>query len=352
MWLPEGVELGVHVDLPASPSGLLHAGEGWVVDTHEIPWHTHGGWELYLQLHGRSTWRVGDATVQLGPGWLLAVPPSTPHHGTTAPRWRSRHHFTYAAVDLAPLAAAHPVVARAWSGRPAMWAPGAWRLAPAFRAVVEESASDGEFADAGTAAVTGWLVTLASRALLAVPRHDRPRHSAVARARQLLDDEPDQPWTVTELADACGVSRSRLAELFRAEVGLPPYEYLLERRVERAAELLATTPYRVSDVAVQVGFSSRVQLARHFRRLRGVAPQDWRSGRAADEHTSADDDGSEAAELRNGRRQREVRRERAAQRSAGDERQQDLQAPRHGAESVAGGEPDHQGGQGAGEVRR
>ena len=291
MWLPEGVQLGVHVDLPGSPSGLLHAGEGWVVDTHEIPWHTHAGWELYLQLHGRSTWRVGDVTVQLGPGWLLAVPPSTPHHGVTAPRWRGRHHFTYAAVDLTSLAASHPELSLAWSDRPAMWAPGAWSLAPAFRAVVAESASESEFADAGTAAVTVWLVTLASRALLAAPRLDRPRHSAVARARQLLDDEPAQPWTVTELADACGVSRSTLAELFRAEVGLPPYEYLLERRVERAAELLTTTPYSVSEVAAQVGFSSRVQLARHFRRLRGVAPQRWRTGPRAGEVQSPEDCG-------------------------------------------------------------
>jgi AraC-like DNA-binding protein len=286
--LPRGVELGVHVDLRHSPSGLVHVGEGWVGDTHEIPWHTHASWELYLQLQGRSTWRVGDTTVQLGPGWLLAVPPSTPHHGVTAPRWRGRHHFTYAAVDLTAVAAAHPEVAPAWSGQPAMWAPGAWSLAPAFRAVVAESAADRQFADAGRAAATAWLVTLASRVLLAGPRPDLPRRSSVARARQLLDDEPAQPWTVTELADACGVSRSRLAELFRAEVGLPPYQYLLERRVERAAELLATTPYSVSEVAAQVGFSSRVQLARHFRRLRGVAPQHWRAGRASGEQQSSD----------------------------------------------------------------
>ena len=281
----------MHVDLPPSPTGLLHVGEGWVADTHEIPWHTHAGWELYLQLQGRSTWRVGETTVQLGPGWLLAVPPSTPHHGVTAPRWRGRHHFTYAAVDLTPLATAHPEVALAWSGRPAVWAPDAWSLAPAFRAVVAEGAVDRELTDVGTAAVTAWLVTLATRVLLTGPRPDLPRHSAVARARQLLDDEPSQPWTVTELADACGVSRSWLAHLFRAEVGLPPYEYLLERRVERAAELLATTPYSVSEVAAQVGFSSRVQLARHFRRLRGVAPQGWRTGRGAGEHQSTDDCG-------------------------------------------------------------
>ena len=262
-----------------------------MADTHEIPWHTHAGWELYLQLQGRSTWRVSSTTVQLGPGWLLAVPPATPHHGTTAPQWRGRHHFTYAAVDLDSLAAAHPRLGLAWSDRPTMWAPGAWSLATAFRAVVAESAAEQEFTDVGTVAVTAWLVTLASRVLLTGSRPAPPRHSAVARARQLLDDESAEPWTVTDLASACGVSRSRLAELFRAEVGVPPYEYLLERRVERAAELLATTPYSVSEVAAHVGFTSRVQLARHFRRLRGVAPTSWRTGRGAREHQSPDDCG-------------------------------------------------------------
>ncbi len=278
MWLLPDVDAGVHVDLAGAPGGLLHAGEGWVGEAHEIPRHRHDGWELYLQLHGRSTWRVAATTVELGPGWLLAVPPDTPHHGRTATRWRGRHQFTYAAVDLG--LAARGEVADAWRGRGAGRAPAAWSLAPVFRAVVAETAHDRRYADAGIAAATALLVVQATRLLWtdAGRPADLVRHAAVARARQLLHDEPGHPWTVTELAAACGLSRTRLADLFRAEVGQPPYDYLLTRRVERAAELLSTTPYAVEEIAHQVGFGSRAQLARHFHRLRGTSPRGWRAG--------------------------------------------------------------------------
>jgi AraC-like DNA-binding protein len=98
----------------------------------------------------------------------------------------------------------------------------------------------------------------------------------VARARRHLDEEYAAAWRVDDLAAACSVSRAHLTALFTAEVGQPPYTYLLERRVERAAELLRTTTATVSQVAAEVGFSSHAQLGRSFRRVLGVSPQQWR----------------------------------------------------------------------------
>lgn len=58
---------------------------------------------------------------------------------------------------------------------------------------------------------------------------------------------------------------------FRAEVGLPPYEYLTYLRVWRARELLRGGK-RVADAAAEVGFYDESQLHRHFRRIVGVTP--------------------------------------------------------------------------------
>jgi AraC-like DNA-binding protein len=276
-WLPPGVESGVHVEVPGAPGGLLHVGEGWVGDAHEIARHVHPGWEMYLQLHGRSTWQVAARTVHLGPGWLLAVPPGTPHHGVSSHRHEGRHQFTYALVDLSHRAADADLDA-VWAGRSATWVPGAWSAAAGFRTVLAEAAHRRPFARTGIAAATTLLLCQVGRLLAEGGRRraDLVRHPAVATARRLLDEEPAHPWTLRELAAACGVSRTRLSDLFRAEVGQPPYDYLLARRVERAAELLTTTPYSVSEVASHVGFATRTQLTRHFRRLRGTTPLEWR----------------------------------------------------------------------------
>jgi AraC-like DNA-binding protein len=279
-WLPPGVESGVHIDVPGAPGGLLHVGEGWVGEAHEIAWHVHPGWEIYLQLHGRSTWQVASRTVQLGPGWLLAVPPGTPHHGVSASRWRGRHQFTYAMVDLSsrPGDDLDPDLRAVWSGRSATWVPEAWSVAAGFRTVLAEVAHDRLFAPTGIAAATTLLLCQVGRLLVedGAVHTDLVRHPAVARARRMLDEDPTHPWTLHELAAACRLSRTRLSELFRAEVGQPPYDYVLARRVERAAELLTTTPYSVSEVASLVGFATRTQLTRHFRRLRGTTPLEWR----------------------------------------------------------------------------
>lgn len=270
----------MHAETPGDPSGLQHVGEGWAGASHRVGRHTHDGWELYLQLHGLSTWAVGDRTLHLAPGWLVAVPPRTPHQG--APRVRAatdRHQFAYAAVDMGVVGARMPRVRDAWAARGTLCSAQGRDVAPLLRRLVAEVSEDRPLRTEALVAAVDLLVVEASRVLLAgTGATHRVRHPEVLRARRLLDEEYATPWTVASLATACGTSRSRLARLFVADVGQAPYRYLLERRVERAAELLVTTPYPVAEVAALVGFGSHVQLARRFRQLRGVSPGQWRRG--------------------------------------------------------------------------
>jgi AraC family transcriptional regulator len=57
---------------------------------------------------------------------------------------------------------------------------------------------------------------------------------------------------------------------------VPPHRYLLERRIERAAELLAGTDLPVTAVALEVGFASGPHLSRAFRAATGCTPRDYR----------------------------------------------------------------------------
>ena len=94
---------------------------------------------------------------------------------------------------------------------------------------------------------------------------------AVRRARAFLHDALVDKITLDDLAEHAALDKFHLVRAFRAEVGLPPYEYLTQLRVSRAKELLRRGVL-VAEAAHTVGFYDESQLHRHFRRIVGVTP--------------------------------------------------------------------------------
>ena len=78
-----------------------------------------------------------------------------------------------------------------------------------------------------------------------------PRASAVRQAVELMETEPEVPWTVVDLARRVGVSSRGLQDGFARHVGTPPMTYLRQVRLRRAhADLVAADPARVSVAEV------------------------------------------------------------------------------------------------------
>ncbi|MEU3921646.1 AraC family transcriptional regulator [Streptomyces sp. NPDC029004] len=105
----------------------------------------------------------------------------------------------------------------------------------------------------------------------------------VGRALRLLQDDPAHPWTVASLAAKCGVSRAGLARRFNDLVGEPPMAYLTGWRLALAADLLRDTDATVEAVARKVGYSGSFALSAAFKRVRGISPQEHRTGAALPE---------------------------------------------------------------------
>ncbi len=96
------------------------------------------------------------------------------------------------------------------------------------------------------------------------------------RAKDLADRRYADPLTVVDLARAAGVSPAHFSREFRRAFGETPHQYLLTRRLERAAALLRTTDLTVADVCAAVGLSSLGSFTTSFRRMFGRTPQAYR----------------------------------------------------------------------------
>jgi len=79
------------------------------------------------------------------------------------------------------------------------------------------------------------------------------------------------------LAAVARLSPYHFARQFKVATGLPPHQYVIARRVERAQQLLrAGTDLSLAEVAAHAGFSDQSQFSRHFKRLVGVTPRQFR----------------------------------------------------------------------------
>ena len=99
----------------------------------------------------------------------------------------------------------------------------------------------------------------------------------VGPALRLLHNAPEHPWTLAELAAACGASRAALARRFGELVGEPPMAFLTGWRIALAADLLLEPGATVGSVAPQVGYGSPYALSTAFKRVRGISPAEFRA---------------------------------------------------------------------------
>jgi AraC-like DNA-binding protein len=97
------------------------------------------------------------------------------------------------------------------------------------------------------------------------------------RAKDLADGRYFQPMTVADLARAAGLSRAHFSREFRRVFGEAPHQYLLTRRLERAAALLRNTDRSVTEVCFAVGLSSVGSFTSSFGRVYGATPVAYRA---------------------------------------------------------------------------
>lgn len=104
-----------------------------------------------------------------------------------------------------------------------------------------------------------------------------PPSRHLLRAKELADARYAEELTVGDLAQAARLSRAHFSREFKRAFGESPHQYLLSRRLERAAALLRNTDWPVARICMTVGLSSQGSFTTSFRRMFGRTPLEYRA---------------------------------------------------------------------------
>jgi len=98
----------------------------------------------------------------------------------------------------------------------------------------------------------------------------------LGRARDFIDHCYDHPLNLDQISEKACFSRYHFLRLFRQAFKKTPHQYLIERRIEKAKELLTADDLRVTDVCFEVGFQSLGSFSSLFHKWVGHAPATYR----------------------------------------------------------------------------
>lgn len=105
------------------------------------------------------------------------------------------------------------------------------------------------------------------------PHASEPAREAFLRCKAYIDAEAERLGTLEEIARATGVEASSVCRWFRRYQGTSPYQYLLRRKMNLAAEHLVENGGLVKEAAQRVGFTDPYHFSRAFKMVHGVAPR-------------------------------------------------------------------------------
>ena len=100
--------------------------------------------------------------------------------------------------------------------------------------------------------------------------------SALRRCIEYIEAHLEEEIRLHELANEAGISTSHLIRGFRQSTGKTPYQFLLDRRVQRAQTLMRNHRTPLAEVALASGFADQHHMARVFRRVTSVTPSSYR----------------------------------------------------------------------------
>lgn len=155
------------------------------------------------------------------------------------------------------------------------------RLMPQLYELLNEAEGNAATRDLRLQALLHEFLTLLVELTLAsgqsAPNRMQPKDAYIHRCLDFLHGHYSEEITVGQLAAIVGLDRKYLSVLFKRATGIPPQQYLLNYRMEKACGLLRKGHYSIGEVARSVGYQDALLFSKMFKKTVGVSPSDYRS---------------------------------------------------------------------------
>lgn len=224
---------------------------------------------ILFTLAGKGRLDLPSPRQELTPGSVCLLPSGQDHAYGTDSKWS--------------LLWFHPQPTESWSGvMPAAatviasaWAEKLRLLSEAF---LQESARRDRVHHSGILEGYAHLIALFLRRELHFSERlsDSEHRSRLEHLWQIVTENPNRTWNLKTLSQASGISRSHLNTLVHRIYGYSVMEMVGRLRMERATSLILNRHLKLVEVAERVGYDSPFSFSRAFKRVMGVAPQDYR----------------------------------------------------------------------------
>lgn len=233
-----------------------------------LPWHVHDNASICFVLAGSYTERIGAEEHECPPSSVVFKPACERH----ADRF-GESGGTCLLMEITPARMAAIEQVSSWTARPLLARTP--HLAAAGQRIY------GEFA-AGDAlsplVVEGLMLEiLGEAARVSLPEAGAGQPMWLRRVLERLHDCPDEPLTLSTLAQEVGVHPAHLARTFRQHCRCSVGEYLRRLRVEHACHELQYTGAPIAEIALRAGFFDQSHFSKVFRQHTGMSPARFRA---------------------------------------------------------------------------
>lgn len=246
-----------------------------------LPNHTHPAYMFTLPFNDQTLVDIGGNKIQARHGMIFALSPGIVHHELP-----SDYPPRYIAIFITKKFFEDQIFQYP-AGGGICFNGDLYTASPALLPLLKRFMIEADIRISGTKAVLNAISIEIShtiiRGILGINQNDNiSSRVEIDRVIEHIHSHIDEKLTVEDMADVAGMSPSSFSRTFKKEVGIPPAEYLIQIRLDRAKKMLIAGDKSVTEIALECGFNSPAYLSASFHKRFNLTPSKYLNGSSED----------------------------------------------------------------------